>query len=90
MLEQDVVSVHAQQCYVEHHAPAIYIMPYRVHVLKLSLAARSAPSQLCLQDNTCSGCSYMMEYYTQQVQQGVSEASPPAFICIILQSTHLP
>ena len=45
---------------------------------ELSLAARAAPSQLCLQDKACSGCSYMMEYYTERMQQGASEASPPA------------
>ena len=52
-------------------------MPYIVHALKLSLAARATPLQLCLQDKTCSGCSYMMEY-TERVQQGASKASPPA------------
>ena len=56
-------------------------MPYIVQALlyyELSLAARAAPSQLCLQDKACSGSSYMMEYYTEQVQQGASEASSPA------------
>ena len=44
----------------------------------LFLAARSAPSQLCLHDIACSGCSYME--YTEQVQQGAGEANPPACI----------
>ena len=26
MVEQDVVSVHVQQCYIEHHAHAVYII----------------------------------------------------------------
>ena len=62
-------------------------MPY-MHKLSftmtydLFLAARSAPSQLCLHDTACSECSYMMEY-TERVQQGVSEASPPA--CNIIE-----
>ena len=56
--------------------PYIYI----VHALlyyELSLAARVAPSQLCLQDKACSGYSYMMEYYTEWVQQGARFARPP-------------
>ena len=55
-------------------------MPYIIHALlyyELSLAAGVAPSQLCLQDKACSGSSYMMEYYTERVQQGASEASHP-------------
>ena len=88
MLEQDVVGAHAQQC---HHAHAIYIVialhstcTQTLLYYELSLAARAAPSQLCLQDKACSGCSYMMEYYTEWVQQGASEANPPACIYYIL------
>ena len=67
---------------VEQHARAAYIinaLQYTRTLLyyDLFLAARSAPSQLCLHNSACSGCSYMMEY-TERVQQGASEASPPA------------
>ena len=67
------------------HALAIYIInalhstcTQTLLYYELSLAARAAPSQLCLQDKACSGCSYMVEYYTERVQQGASEVSPPA------------
>ena len=81
MLEQDVISAHAQ---IEHHVRAVYIIN-ALHALELSftvyelfLAARSAPSQLCLYyDTACSGCNYMMECI-EQVQQGGREVSPPA------------
>ena len=41
------------------------------------LATRSTSSLLCLHGTTYSGCSYIMNYI-KWVQQGVSEASPPA------------
>ena len=60
MLEQDVVSAHALQCYVEHHTNATCIIN-ALHTCstcnqtllyyELSLAARTVPSQLCLHDN---------------------------------------
>ena len=90
MLEQNVGGAHAQQC---HHAHAIYIIialhskcTQTLLYYELSLAARAAPSQLCLQDKACSGCSYMMEYYTERVQQGANEASPlpPAYIYVYI------
>ena len=77
---------------VEHHARAAYIMPYMyMHMntpllfYDLSLAARSAPSQLCY-DSACSGCSYVMEY-TEWVQQEATEASHPACNIIELWAT---
>ena len=51
-------------------------MPQTLLYYDLFLAARSAPSQLRLHDNTYSGYSCMMEYSTEQVQHGASEASP--------------
>ena len=86
VLEQDVVSVHAQQCHHENSGLSsctmLYI--YIVHALlyyELSLAARAAPSQLCLQDKACSG--YIYSYYDRILYRmgtaggGGSEASPP-------------
>ena len=52
----------------------------------LFLAARSAPSQLCLHDTACSGRSYMMEY-TERVQKEASEASPCLYSLIIMHVT---
>ena len=80
--------------HVEHHARAACLhnqcrtCTQTLLYYDLFLAARSAPSQLCLYDTACSGCSYMMEYI-ERVQQGASEASPPACI-YYLATMYLP
>ena len=79
MLEQDVVSAHARQCYASCACCLHNQCPTCTRTLlyyDLFLAAKSAPSQLCvyLHETACSGCSYMMEY-TERVHR---RASPPA------------
>ena len=57
-------------------------MPY-MHVnsplldYDLFLVARSAPSQLCLHDTACSGCSYTMLYIYRTGAAGGKRSEPP-------------
>ena len=53
----------------------------------LFLAARSAPSQLCLHDTACSGCSYTMLYIYRTGAAGGERSEPPACIFYVYPSS---
>ena len=50
VVEQDVISAHAQQCYTEHHACTVYIINALYICTWTQLWPLSASSQLCLHD----------------------------------------